>query len=143
MNNTKYLYETMIAAIIAYAIMAVIAGSALAYGTAEEQFNRLKTPATVCLKGEACDTAMTETVATTVSLPGEAKYAVCAACHGADGGGGVGPAMQEQTAEAISEMLYAYKAGETRGAQSALMWGQAAGLSDQDIADLSEYIATL
>lgn len=38
MNNTKYLYETMIGAIIAYAIMAVVAGSVLAndstpYGT--------------------------------------------------------------------------------------------------------------
>jgi hypothetical protein len=38
MNNTKYLYETMISAIVAYALMAVLAGSVLAndhapYGT--------------------------------------------------------------------------------------------------------------
>ena len=37
-------------------------------------------------------------------------------------------------------MLEQYKAGETRGAQSALMWGQAANLSTQDMEDLQAYI---
>ena len=39
--------------------------------------------------------------------------------------------------------LNQYKAGEKVGNQSNLMWGQAAGLSDQDINDLAEYIDTL
>jgi len=126
-------------------LMLAFSGYAVSSAEDDQQavFERIKHPATVCIKGDPCDPALAEPVETVAALPGEAKYAVCSACHGADGGGGVGPAVQGQTAEAIAEMLYAYKAGETRGAQSALMWGQAAGLSDQDIADLAEYIATL
>jgi cytochrome c553 len=77
------------------------------------------------------------------ALPGEAKYAACGACHGANGGGGVGPALAGQTVEYIVGRLNQYKAGEKVGNQSNLMWGQAAGLSDQDMNDLAEYIATL
>jgi cytochrome c len=82
-------------------------------------------------------------VATVTALPGEAKYAACGACHGAQGGGGVGPALAGQTVEYIVGRLNQYKAGEKVGNQSNLMWGQAAGLSDQDMNDLAEYIATL
>lgn len=123
----------------------VFSGYAVSEAKMDQQavYERLKHPAVVCVKGNPCDPALAKPVETFAALPGKAKYAVCSACHGADGSGGVGPALQKQTADAISEMLYAYKAGETRGAQSALMWGQAAGLNDQDIADLSEYIATL
>ena len=77
------------------------------------------------------------------ALPGEAKYAACGACHGANGGGGVGPALAGQTVEYIVGRLNQYKAGEKVGNQSNLMWGQAAGLSDQDIQDLAEYTASL
>lgn len=77
------------------------------------------------------------------ALPGEAKYAACGACHGAQGGGGVGPALAGQTVEYIVGRLNQYKAGEKVGNQSNLMWGQAAGLSDEDINDLAEYIDTL
>ena len=82
-------------------------------------------------------------VAAVAALPGEAKYAACGACHGAQGGGGVGPALAGQTVEYIVGRLNQYKAGEKVGKQSNLMWGQAAGLSDQDMNDLAEYIATL
>ena len=75
-------------------------------------------------------------------LPGKAKYAVCAACHGAQGQGGVGPMLAGKDAEYIVGRLNAYRNGEQVGAQSALMWGQAAGLSDVDIQDLSEYISS-
>ena len=77
------------------------------------------------------------------ALPGEAKYAACGACHGAQGGGGVGPALAGQSVEYIVGRLNQYKAGEKVGNQSNLMWGQAAGLSDQDINELAEYITTL
>ena len=83
------------------------------------------------------------TVAAVAALPGEAKYAACGACHGAQGRGGVGPALAGQTVEYIVNRLNQYKAGEKVGNQSNLMWGQAAGLSDQDIDDLAEYIDTL
>lgn len=76
-------------------------------------------------------------------LPGEAKYAGCAACHGANGGGGVGPALAGKGIEYIVDRLLAYKAGETVGSQSNMMWGQASMLSDSDINELAEYIDTL
>lgn len=82
-------------------------------------------------------------VAAVVALPGEAKYAACGACHGSNGGGGVGPALAGQTVEYIVGRLNQYKAGEKVGNQSNMMWGQAAGLSDQDMTDLAEYITTL
>ena len=73
---------------------------------------------------------------------GKRLYPVCAACHGGKGEGGIGPALAGQTSDAIASKLTAYKAGETIGAQSALMWGQAAGLSEEDIANLAAYIST-
>lgn len=82
-------------------------------------------------------------IAAVAALPGEAKYAACGACHGSNGGGGVGPALAGQTVQYIVGRLNQYKAGEKVGNQSNMMWGQAAGLSDTDINDLAEYIATL
>ena len=82
-------------------------------------------------------------VAAVDALPGEAKYAACGACHGSQGGGGVGPALAGKTVEYIVGRLNQYKAGEKVGSQSNLMWGQAAGLSDQDMDDLARYIITL
>lgn len=76
-------------------------------------------------------------------LPGKVKYAGCSACHGANGGGGVGPALSGKSVEYIVGRLNSYKAGETVGSQSNLMWGQAANLSDTDIKDLAEYLNTL
>ena len=73
---------------------------------------------------------------------GKRLYPVCAACHGGKGEGGIGPALAGQTSDDIIAKLIAYKAGETIGAQSALMWGQAAGLSEEDIANLAAYIST-
>ena len=64
----------------------------------------------------------------------------CAACHGADDGGGVGPKLAGQTADYISGRLNAYKNREKIGSQSAMMWGQAAMLSDNDISMIGEYI---
>ena len=36
-------------------------------------------------------------------------WAGCAACHGADGGGGIGPKLAGQSSDYISEKLYIYK----------------------------------
>ena len=73
-------------------------------------------------------------------LPGQALYTGCAACHGADGGGGIGPMLAGQSADDIINKLTIYKNGGQIGAQSALMWGQAGMLSEQDIIDLGEYV---
>ena len=40
-------------------------------------------------------------------------------------------------------MLQQYRNGETRGPQSALMWGQAANLSTEDMENIQAYIDTL
>lgn len=68
---------------------------------------------------------------------GRKAYAGCIACHGANGEGGIGPALAGQSAADISSKLIQYKAGETRGNQSSLMWSQAALLSDQDIDNIA------
>jgi cytochrome c553 len=66
----------------------------------------------------------------------------CAACHGADGGGGIGPKLAGQTADYISGRLITYKNNGIVGSQSALMWGQAGMLSDKDIQTIGDLIAT-
>jgi len=74
---------------------------------------------------------------------GKMAYIGCVACHGAGGEGGVGPQLAGQAMEVIADKLTRYKNGETVGAQSALMWSQAAQLSGDDIDNLSAYIVTL
>lgn len=100
--------------------------------------DRIKPFSVVSVKGEGI-----VQVAAIEDLPGKAKYAVCSACHGATGGGGMGPALAGQTVEYIAGRLRSYKAGETVGPQSGMMWGQAANLSETDIQDLAEYVKTL
>ena len=100
--------------------------------------NRITPFSIVSVKGEGV-----VQVAAIEDLPGKAKYAVCSACHGATGGGGMGPALAGQTVEYIAGRLRSYKAGETVGAQSGMMWGQAANLSETDIQDLAEYVRIL
>ncbi len=87
--------------------------------------------------------SLVQKVSVAVNLPGQVRYGVCSACHGAEGGGGVGPALAGRDIAYITSRLKSYRAGEQVGAQSALMWGQAAELSDTDISDLAEYIYTL
>ena len=58
-------------------------------------------------------------------------YVNCNMCHGQNGEGGIGPKLVGSTS--IVSMLMQYKNGETRGPQSALMWGQAANLSTEDM----------
>ena len=82
-------------------------------------------------------------VASVDVLPGESKYTACGACHGSQGGGGVGPKLTGKTAEYLTGRLNAYRAGEKVGSQSNMMWAQAGALSDQDITDLVEYVLTL
>ena len=67
-------------------------------------------------------------------------WAGCAACHGANGGGGVGPMLAGQSSDDIINKLTIYKNNGQIGAQSALMWGQAAMLSEQDIKTIGEFV---
>lgn len=75
-----------------------------------------------------------------VFAPIRGLWAGCAACHGVDGGGGIGPKLAGQKADYISGRLNAYKNREKIGSQSAMMWGQAGMLSDNDISMIGDYI---
>ena len=73
---------------------------------------------------------------------GQGKAAVCAACHGADGKA-IQPAypnLAGQHASYIAKQLTEYRDG---GRVNALMTGQAANLSDQDILDLAAYYSEM
>jgi len=72
---------------------------------------------------------------------GKDKFGVCAGCHGATAQGGIGPKLAGNDEEYIKEKLSKYKAGETVGAQSSMMWGVASSLSDDDIQALAGYIS--
>lgn len=75
---------------------------------------------------------------------GQSMYqAVCASCHGAQGQGqAIFPALAGKDADTVAGLLERYRAGEEVGDHTALMRPQAQGLSDDDIANLSNYIAT-
>ena len=74
---------------------------------------------------------------------GSSSYAGCIACHGAKGEGGIGPSFKGQKSDYIAAALNEYKNNIERGPQSALMYAQAAALSESDIKELSKYIVTL
>jgi cytochrome c553 len=81
------------------------------------------------------------------SAKGAALFAKCAGCHGAKGqmkALGKSPVIAGEPAASIVEKLKAYKAG-TRNAygMGGVMQGQVAGLSDEDIQVLAEYISKL
>lgn len=72
---------------------------------------------------------------------GKAKAAVCAGCHGADGNSvnPEWPKLAGQHESYIFKQLQEFKAG-TR--QDALMAGQVAALSEQDMQDVAAYFAS-
>ncbi|MFO7581087.1 c-type cytochrome [Guyparkeria sp.] len=81
---------------------------------------------------------------------GKEKYATCAACHGADGGGqgGAFPKMTGLGEEETAKKLAAYRDGDQDylksvglGDRYGTMAPNASGLSDGDIANLAAYIA--
>jgi cytochrome c553 len=75
---------------------------------------------------------------------GKTKSTVCAACHGSDGNGvealPVQPKLAGQHAEYTAKQLHEFKSGAR---SNAIMAPMVANLSDQDIADLSVYYASL
>jgi cytochrome c553 len=68
------------------------------------------------------------------------KWVQCAACHGPQGQGGIGPTLAGQSADDIINKLMAYKRGETVGAQSMMMWPQAKGLTDGQIGMIGVFV---
>lgn len=76
---------------------------------------------------------------------GQAKAAVCAACHGADGIAMIPgyPHLKGQNEQYLVSALNAYKNKERTGGLAAVMQAQASMLSDADIANLAAYYASL
>jgi cytochrome c553 len=76
---------------------------------------------------------------------GESKSAACASCHGMNGisQAGIFPNLAGQKAEYLIAQLTAFKSGERKSANSAMMIPMAAGLSDQDMRDLAAYFSGL
>ncbi len=72
---------------------------------------------------------------------GEDKAAACAGCHGANGeGSGDNPAIAGLDVELFKSGMQAYKSGEK---EDPMMNMLVAPLSDEDIADLAAYFASL
>ncbi len=75
---------------------------------------------------------------------GKGKVAACAGCHGMNGKAMVPtyPNLAGQNAAYLEGALKAYKTQERKGYQAAIMYGMAAALSDQDIADIAAFYAS-
>jgi cytochrome c553 len=76
---------------------------------------------------------------------GKARSAVCAACHGKDGIAQVPsyPNLAGQNERYLVSSLKSYKNKQRTGGQAVIMHSQAASLSDDDIANLAAYYASL
>ncbi|RRZ88178.1 cytochrome c [Erwinia sp. 198] len=75
---------------------------------------------------------------------GQQKAASCQGCHGAAGKAAAPyPNLAGQNADYLDHALHAYQKGERSGGQAEVMKAFVAGLSDEDMADLSAYYAGL
>lgn len=76
---------------------------------------------------------------------GKAKAAICAACHGADGVAVIPgyPNLKGQNEQYLITSMNAYKSKQRTGGLAAVMQAQASMLSDDDIANLAAYYASL
>lgn len=72
---------------------------------------------------------------------GKAKAATCAGCHGANGQGvPPNPALAGKSEAQLLQALQDFKSGKRA---NAVMKAMTAGLSDQDMANLAAYYASL
>ncbi|MDE1314612.1 cytochrome c [Vibrio aestuarianus] len=76
---------------------------------------------------------------------GQAKAAVCAACHGADGIAVIPgyPNLKGQNEQYLISSVKAYKNKERTGGLAMVMQAQASMLSEADIENLAAYYASL
>lgn len=96
----------------------------------------------LCIGLAFATSAIASTPAGSVAA-GKNKSGVCGACHGTDGNktlDGTYPKLAGQYPDYLSKALHEYKSGKRK---NAIMGGQAANLSEQDIADLTVYFGSL
>ncbi|TVP85146.1 MAG: cytochrome c [Thioalkalivibrio sp.] len=78
------------------------------------------------------------------AVAGQAKYATCVGCHGAEGQGqAIFPAVAGKEVDYLVDVLNQYRAGDQVGPNTAMMMPHAMNLSDEDIADLAAYMNSL
>jgi cbb3-type cytochrome c oxidase subunit III len=72
---------------------------------------------------------------------GEASFAMCAACHGADGNSGTpaNPKLSQQHPEYLVKQLQEFKSGKRK---SAVMQGMATALSDADMTNIAYWVTS-
>lgn len=89
--------------------------------------------------------ASTPTFAAGGAAAGQAKSAICASCHGADGIAVIPgyPNLKGQNAQYIESSLKAYKNKQRSGGNSAVMQPMAAMLNDADMANLAAYYSAM
>lgn len=92
-------------------------------------------------KTEEATAAAEEAVAEVSAPAGKDKYSSCAGCHGTNGEGGVGPALNSQSADEIVAKLKKYKAGEQLGPMTGMMAPLAQALSEEDMQAIADYIS--
>jgi len=109
----------------------------------ESVIERIHLDVNICIEGQECGAAVVIAQTDTKASKGTKLYASCIACHGAKGEGGIGPSFKGSNSDYIASSLNEYKNKIERGPQSALMYAQAAALSDSDIKELSKYIVGL
>lgn len=93
---------------------------------------------TVAAEPEPASAPAEETA--TAGVSGEKVYATCVGCHGAAGEGGVGPKLAGQAVTDVVDKLQRYKAGEQVGPMTGMMAPMAAGLSEDDMQAVAEYV---
>lgn len=74
-------------------------------------------------------------------VKGEASFAVCAACHGADGNSTTpaNPSLAQQHPEYLVKQLQEFKSGKR---DNAIMKGFASALSDEDMRNIAFWLAS-
>ena len=74
-------------------------------------------------------------------VKGEASFAMCAACHGADGNSGTpaNPKLSQQHPEYLLKQLQEFKSGKRK---NAIMQGMAAALSDDDMKNIAYWVTS-
>lgn len=79
------------------------------------------------------------------SAAGEAKSSLCAACHGADGMSSIAgyPNIAGQDFDYLVAQLIAFKSGERKGGQAAIMAPMTASLNEQDMKDLAAFYSQM
>lgn len=77
-----------------------------------------------------------------LAADGKTLYAKCAGCHGADGTKTAqSKALKGMSADALTKALEGYKAKKFGGPKKAVMEGQTAALSADDIKALAAYMS--